>query len=39
MEIVEKTMPTRQKQMKKTKKVRRNGKPAKQKKLSPGQMV
>src|SRR3981189_1246603 len=37
MEIVEKTMPTRQKQMKKTKKVRRNGKPAKQKKLSPGQ--
>jgi MazG family protein len=37
MEIVEKTMPTRQKQMKKTKKLRRNGKPAKQKKLTPGQ--
>src|SRR6267378_2222821 len=37
MEIVEKTMPTRQKQMKKTKKLRRNGKPAKQKKLSPGE--
>src|SRR3981189_3814240 len=37
MEIVEKTMPTRQKQMKKTKKVRRNGKPAKQKNLTPGE--
>src|SRR5229473_2800797 len=37
MEIVEKTMPTRQKQMKKTKKLRRSGKPAKQKQLTPGQ--
>src|SRR5882762_6019183 len=37
MEIVEKTMPTRQKQMKKTKKLRRSGKPAKQKQLAPGQ--
>src|SRR6202521_2430213 len=37
MEIVEKTMPTRQKQMKRTKKLRRNGKPAKQKKLTSGQ--
>src|SRR6202163_3768282 len=30
-------MPKRQKQMKKTKKPRRSGKPAKQKKLTPGQ--
>src|ERR1700687_2694896 len=37
MEIVEKTMPTRQKQTKKAKKPRRSGKPAKQKELTPGQ--
>src|SRR5712692_2121581 len=37
MEIVEKTMPTRQKQTNKAKKTRRIGKPAKQKRLTPGQ--
>src|SRR6266851_378331 len=37
MEIVEKTMPTRQKQTNKAKKLRRIGKPAKQKRLTPGQ--
>src|ERR1700687_173904 len=37
MEIVEKTMPTRRKQMKKAKKLRRSGKPAKQKQLTPGE--
>src|SRR6266852_1986937 len=37
MKIVERAMPTRQKQTKKTKKLRRNSNPAKQKQLTPGQ--
>src|SRR6266849_5717267 len=37
MKIVERAMPTRQKQTKKTKKLRRKGNPAKQKQLTPGQ--
>src|SRR6266478_3471618 len=37
MKIVERAMPTRQKQTKKAKKLRRNGNPAKQKQLTPGQ--
>src|ERR1700720_3361838 len=37
MEIVEKTMPTRQKQTKKAKKPRSSDKPAKQKQLTPGE--
>jgi len=37
MEIVEENMPTRQKQTKKAKKLRRSGKPVKQKQLTPGQ--
>src|SRR5712664_2547697 len=37
MEIVERAMPTRQKQTKKTRKPRRKGKPAKKKELTPGQ--
>src|SRR5712691_4935181 len=37
MKIVERAMPTRQKQTKKTRKPRRNGKPVKQKHLTPGQ--
>src|SRR5467141_3916227 len=37
MEIVERAMPTSQKQTKKTGKSRRNGKPVKQKQLTPGQ--
>src|SRR5713226_1129479 len=37
MEIVQKKMPTGQKQTKKAKKLLRNGKPAKQKQLTPGQ--
>src|SRR5712664_1297124 len=37
MEIVERAMPTRQKQTKKEKKLRRSGKPTKQRQLTPGQ--
>src|SRR6266851_529587 len=37
MKIVERAMPTRQKQTKKAKKLRRNGDPAKHKQLTPGQ--
>src|SRR5712664_2148226 len=37
MKIVERAMPTRQKQTKKAKKLRRNSNPAKQKQLTPGQ--
>ena len=37
MEIVERAMPTRKKQTRKAKKSRRGGKPAKQKRLTPGQ--
>src|SRR5712664_723475 len=37
MEIVEENMPTRQKQTKKEKKLRRSGKPTKQRQLTPGQ--
>src|SRR5260370_7292757 len=37
MEIVEENMPPRKKQTKKAKKLRRSGKPVKQKQLTPGQ--